>query len=632
MSELRTERRQQPARWQLARWGRAVVLLFYRRSDGLAHLLDTGRHSAAFGQRRAEFILSRAKVVALLFAILTPLWIPLDALVFPSGLWQPLAYGRLAAGLGFAALTAYCVRATTIKQAYAALAVLFSIPSAYFLFSHAVLQNATLHGLADTMASGYAFLPFILMAGLAIFPLTMLETVCFAAPLLAVASYPVIERHAFMMPVFNALAALWLLVLVASVASLSAMSQLEFLRAQSSDMDEIKHRESALRESDERYALAMEGAGEGLWHWDVANDAAHMSRRIRAMLDISAPEPKETRRTFSLRVHPEDRKQRSAAFLDYIKGRTAFYTCEYRLLCRDGNYRWVSDHGLGKRDEKGRVYLMAGSISDITERKNREAALRYATQQAESANQAKTKFLANMSHELRTPLNAIMGFSDIIRQQLAGPVGATKYLDYAEDIYQSGRHLLDMINDILDVAKIEAGKEDLHEEIVDAEECVQSALQLVSEQAAASDIAIECDIPRNLPLLRADERKLKQILINLVSNSVKFTEPGGRIKIALSLGDDGAMRLEVIDTGIGISKEDLPKALSAFGQVDSGLNRTHQGTGLGLNLVQKLAKLHGASFDISSESGRGTTVIISFPSDRVVDREPDRPLGILLAR
>lgn len=230
MPEPRQDETEPANRRRTVGWMNLLSGFFPLDPGEFAELLDAGRHSIVFDRHRARLVLSRARLMAALFAVLTPLWIPLDVLVFPRAAWQPLALGRLAASAAFTALAWYCRRAAALKQAYAALAILFFIPSVFFLFSHAVLWGVPLSPIGATMASGYAFLPFVMVAGLSIFPLTVLELAVFALPLLAVAGIPVVERHAFMMPTFNAVAVLWLLVLVAAVGSLSAVSQLQLLR------------------------------------------------------------------------------------------------------------------------------------------------------------------------------------------------------------------------------------------------------------------------------------------------------------------------------------------------------------------------------------------------------------------
>jgi PAS domain S-box-containing protein len=255
--------------------------------------------------------------------------------------------------------------------------------------------------------------------------------------------------------------------------------------------------------------------------------------------------------------------------------------------------------------------------SNITEQKRTERALRAAKEQAETANRTKSEFLANMSHELRTPLNAILGFSEIMRAEMFGPMGAQRYVDYAQDIYQSGSLLLELINDILDLSKIEAGRLELHDEIVNIGDLVDGALRFTQERARLNGITIDQAVDPGLPLLRADRRLLTQILLNLLSNATKFTPSGGRISISAAIAETGDLDVRVADTGIGIARTDIDKVLQAFGQVESALSRKNGGTGLGLPLAKGLAELHGGRLDIDSDVGKGTTVTVSMPAQRL---------------
>lgn len=267
-----------------------------------------------------------------------------------------------------------------------------------------------------------------------------------------------------------------------------------------------------------------------------------------------------------------------------------------------------------KRDEE----LLQAS-HDILENRVRERtqALAEAKEGAEMANRAKSEFLANMSHELRTPLNAIIGFSDIIRHEMFGPVGAATYLDYSGHIKDSGEHLLNLINDILDVSAIEAGKFDLREEEVDIQVVVDACLRLVNERAKKNALILDFDISPILPSMYGDERRIKQVVINLLSNAVKFTPRGGHVVVSAHLDGRGGMILSVKDTGIGIAKEDIPKVLHPFGQVDSSLSRQYEGTGLGLHLARTFIELHGGKMVIESEVGKGTEVSAHFPPGRM---------------
>ena len=237
---------------------------------------------------------------------------------------------------------------------------------------------------------------------------------------------------------------------------------------------------------------------------------------------------------------------------------------------------------------------------------------------AVNANNAKSVFLANMSHELRTPLNAIIGFSDVMNTEALGPVGCPQYRDYAGDINEAGLLLLSLINDLLDMAKMEAGKEELYEEQVDIAARVRSTLKLVRGRAAKSNISLVNEVETGLQPLWADGRKLQQILANLLSNAVKFTEPGGQVSVKAWCRPDSGFVLQVADTGIGIAPADIPKALSQFGQIDSTLSRKFEGSGLGLPLAKSLTELHGGSFDMQSEVGVGTTVTVRLPASRIM--------------
>lgn len=237
---------------------------------------------------------------------------------------------------------------------------------------------------------------------------------------------------------------------------------------------------------------------------------------------------------------------------------------------------------------------------------------------AEIATQARTEFLFNMSHELRTPLNAIIGFSEIMEQETLGPVGNPSYRIYATDIRESGQHLLSLINDILDLSKINSGRAELHEDVVDIATAIRATLTLLGPRAEQRGIKLELALADELPALFADERKLKQILINLLANAVKFTESGGTVTLKVCCPTGSGHVFQIVDTGIGIATTDIDKAMRLFGQVDGKFSRQYEGTGLGLPLSAGLVKLHGGSLDMESEVGVGTTVTIRLPATRVV--------------
>ncbi|OEJ65693.1 receiver/sensor box histidine kinase [Magnetovibrio blakemorei] len=288
---------------------------------------------------------------------------------------------------------------------------------------------------------------------------------------------------------------------------------------------------------------------------------------------------------------------------------------------KDGTAFWANAHISPIRDEDGRITHYISLHEDITERKAAEVAMNAARRAAELSNQAKTDLMANMSHELRTPLNAIIGFSETMKYAVFGPLGNAHYQEYADYIHSSGTHLLSLINDILDVSSVEAGKLDLKEEPTDVAEVCEVAVRIMSSKAIESGVKLHGITKPDLPLLMADPLRLKQIFINLVSNAVKFTPDGGTVSCDARLNDDGTMIVTVSDTGIGMDETGKAVALEKFGQVDSSLSRKHEGTGLGLPLTKGLIDLHGGTLEIDSHPGKGTEVTVHFPVSRVL--KPD---------
>lgn len=272
--------------------------------------------------------------------------------------------------------------------------------------------------------------------------------------------------------------------------------------------------------------------------------------------------------------------------------------------------------------ETGEHRVFTGIIRDITGRKRIESDLIAAKEAAESADRAKSTFLQIMSHELRTPLNAVIGFAQVIEMRLLGAVEVDRYIDYAGSIRQSGEHLLAIIDDILDITTIEAGGLRLNETVVDPSALVGEALNLVAIQSGKSGVPIHIEMEDDLPLLSGDALRLRQVLVNLLSNAVKFSRPGEAAVIRARRGDGGGLELSVMDAGIGMAAEDLPKALTPFVQVDQSMSRRYEGMGLGLSISKRLVEAHGGTLRIDSAPGQGTTVTVDLPPGRIIIAGP----------
>jgi signal transduction histidine kinase len=257
------------------------------------------------------------------------------------------------------------------------------------------------------------------------------------------------------------------------------------------------------------------------------------------------------------------------------------------------------------------------TFTDVTEARAAEDELRRAKETAEAANQAKSRFLATMSHELRTPLNAVIGFSDTLLREAANPTSG-RVAEFAQQINEAGRHLLGLINSILDVARIEAGRFDLASDTVDVVRLVQHCVRQSTAAARAAEVFLDTDLPDDLPLLQADERRLQQVLNHLLSNAVKFTESGGMVTVIARVQPDGRLLIAVSDTGIGIPVVDLERVFEPFTQLDSSLARRFQGAGLGLYVSRALVVGHGGELTLSSMPGKGTTAEIRLPANRLI--------------
>jgi PAS domain S-box-containing protein len=368
--------------------------------------------------------------------------------------------------------------------------------------------------------------------------------------------------------------------------------------------------ERTIREREAAYRFVAEEATDTIIRHDKDGAPLFVSPAVTGFLGCS-PEEYLAEVPFT-RVHPDDLAMVQRVLLEARDNRKTA-TLSYRARHNDGHYVWSETRVRFVFDPSNDEHVGAISITrDVSEHKAFEEALLAARERAEFASHTKSRFLANMSHELRTPLNAIMGFSDIIAREMFGPLSNDRYSEYARMINESGSLLLDLINDLLDMSKIEAGKHDLHVEEFSAGEVIEATTRLLSVRAENRRITISTAVSPPDALVAADPRAFKQILLNLISNAVKFTDPGGAIEISAT-SDGEWLRLTVRDTGIGIPAEMLPRLAQPFEQVTSDPSRTHGGSGLGLALVKSLAQLHGGQFALESKQGHGTTVTVTLP-------------------
>ncbi len=373
-------------------------------------------------------------------------------------------------------------------------------------------------------------------------------------------------------------------------------------------------RRSAVREREERFQDFAASSSDWFWEMDEDLRFCFFSDRYTAVTGVaeSVLMGKTREETGIPGVDPLIWQQH----LRDLHARRPFRNFIHPRQKPGGDTVWLSINGNPWFDRDGHFRGYRGTGRDITDQMATQRALQTAKDEAEAANRTKSEFLANVSHELRTPLNAIIGFSELMLASDLAP-GTPQHRGYLEDIHTSGLHLLSLINDILDLSKIEAGAENLDDDLLDVGELATSVLRVVRQRADKSGLRIERSDDDGLPPLRADERKLKQALLNLLINAIKFTPSGGMVRLAIHCDTVEGYVFEVSDNGIGMAHEDIPTALRQFGQIDSALNRKYEGTGLGLPLTKALVELHGGSLTVQSRLGEGTTVTLRLPPSRI---------------
>jgi len=375
------------------------------------------------------------------------------------------------------------------------------------------------------------------------------------------------------------------------------------------NITEAKNNERTLANSERRLAHAQALARIGVFEWDASVSDMYWSDIMYEIVGLPKDTPPLTLSQFLLLVRPESRDLIGSTFRRLLAS-GGKYNHEHEIVRPDGDIRAVRTEIEAVLDDDGTVTRILGSVHDQTSVKRVEAALRQAKETAVNASRAKSEFLANISHELRTPLNAVIGFSEVMIQEVFGPVGNDRYRDYAGDIRQSGLHLLGVINDLLDYSKVEAGRLELHIEDISPAAILDKCTRMMRQRAEAENLTLVTDNgDAATSVVQGDDRKITQVVLNLLSNAIKFTPAGGVIGLSIRQSGDG-VDIIVADSGIGMSAKDIDLALSPFGQVDSSLNREYAGTGLGLPLSKSLVELHGGTMTIDSAPGKGTTFTV----------------------
>ncbi|MFL5343773.1 MAG: ATP-binding protein [Hyalangium sp.] len=408
----------------------------------------------------------------------------------------------------------------------------------------------------------------------------------------------------------------------------------DFVLGISVDITEQRRMAQLLHEINQRLELAVSAGQLGLWDWNVPTGNMYFSPVWKAQLGYEDNELENSLDTLARLIHPEDRQVTQQTALLHVKDASHGdrYMNEFRMRAKDGSWRWIAGYGLVVRDEKGRGVRVTGYHVDITARKAREAEqellrenLRRTNENLQRLARMKDEFLANMSHELRTPLNAVLGQAEAISEGIFGPV-TEEQRSSLKTIEESGRHLLSLINDVLDITKSTVGRLELELAPVPVEEVCQESLRLVREQARRKGITVSYSNNAEEPTVWADRRRLRQVLLNLLTNAQKFTPNGGSIGLEVAARPGGEVAFSVWDTGPGIAEADWQRIFEPFVQLDAGLDRRHEGSGLGLALVRRMVDLHHGRVELQSQVGKGSRFTAVLSVDQPSVEEPRKPL------
>jgi PAS domain S-box-containing protein len=386
----------------------------------------------------------------------------------------------------------------------------------------------------------------------------------------------------------------------------------------SRDISERKRAEHELARSERMLREAQRLARTGTWEADLRTGELRWSRGMYDLIGLDPAHHSPNTQHFLSLIHPDDRELTHNLTERVFTGQGGTVAGSYRIVLADGSERTLQSHVELIKDSNGRPERAVGTVQDVTDQRAAERNLMRAVERAKAADKAKSEFLAHMSHELRTPLNAIIGFSQLLMLKNTKFPLSPKQEEYLRDIHNSGAHLLEVINGILNLAKIEAGQTVLEEEVFEVPEIIEWAFRLMAEKAQAGGISLRMGIDPDLPQLRGDPRLIRQALLNLISNATKFSNAGGCVRVEARQNKTGSLSIVVSDTGIGMTEEEIAVALTPFGQVESALHRRFEGTGLGLPLAKKFIELHGGTVVLESTPLEGTTVTVILPHWRCV--------------
>ena len=395
--------------------------------------------------------------------------------------------------------------------------------------------------------------------------------------------------------------------------SLNEQGKLIRLTGTVQDVTERIEAEQRVRETEQRFAFAVAGAGDGVWDWDIRTGNMTLSAEYELMLGYQPGELKPVIETWEAAIHPEDMEAVQQQVSAYLDGHNDQFDAEFRLRCKNGDYKWILCRGtIVKRDAGGNALRMIGIHSDINERKLAERALIDAREDAQRANQAKSDFLSSMSHELRTPMNAILGFGQLLEYDDAL---TDDHQDNVKEILKAGNHLLDLINDVLDLAKIESGRIDLSLEPVELDLVVEECLLLIAPLAAQSEISLKAHGCGGV-IVRADRTRLKQVLLNLLSNAIKYNRVGGSVTLGVEPEMDDQVRILVTDTGHGVPPDRLEELFQPFKRLGAEQNQI-EGTGIGLTITRRIIEMMNGKVDVKSKVGTGSTFWFELPTERL---------------